>query len=139
MTAHNEHTKILFERSASLLRVHGIVSIIFGAIGVFSALVIAAVVAVIFAVPTAEFTPPNAEETAGLLIISIAAFFFWLLPHIYLIVAGVYLVKEPTPGVAKVLVIINLIIGFFTNLGLLIFGIINLVQSADYENGYHKK
>jgi uncharacterized integral membrane protein len=58
-----------------------------------------------------------------------------------MIVAGYHLTREPAVKVARTLVIINLVIGVFWNLVLLIFAIINLTQLSDYERGRttHKK
>ena len=78
-------------------------------------------------------------RTLGALLVGLFLFVFWILPHIYLLVAGLYLVRRPSPNVVRTLVIINLIVGVFWNIILTVFAIINLTQLRDYEQGYTSK
>jgi hypothetical protein len=129
-----DYEKLLFDRSASTMRVHGILSIIFGGLGVLAGLIFT----IILAVSSLNDSSYDSSNSAlGLFIVGLLIFVFWVLPHVYLIVAGSYLIRQPTPKLAKVLIIINLVIGVFWNLVLLIFAIINLTELGDYERGYH--
>lgn len=122
-----------FESSASLMRVHGILSIIFGGIGAIVGIFFTALFAIAMAVTN------NESDQIAYLVFAILALVVWLIPHIYLVIAGIVLVKQPEPGLAKVLTIINLVIGVFWNYVLLVFAIISLVQLGDYKHGYHHK
>lgn len=136
MVEHGEvfYEKLLFSRAASTLKIHGIVSIVFGSLGVLGALIFTLFLMV------ASYTDDSFngyDSTMGIFFVSALIFVFWILPHVYLIVAGTYLMRQPSPKIAKTIVIINLVIGVFWNLVLLIFAIINLTQFTDYERGYH--
>lgn len=130
---HIDYEKLLYHRSESTLKIHGILAIVFGGLGTLSA---ALFTLLLIASTYADESFDNVNSPVGLFIVSAMIFVFWTLPHIYLIVAGSYLVREPVPRLAKTLVIINLVIGVFWNLILLIFAIINLTQLTDYERGY---
>ena len=123
----------LFEKSANLVKIHGILSIIFGSIGTITGLFFAGLFAISMASTYDE------ADRIGFLILSILTLIFWLIPHVYLVIAGVVLLREPEPKVAKTLTIINLIVGVFWNYILLIFSIISLVQLGDYDKGYHHR
>lgn len=60
-----------------------------------------------------------------------------LLPNIYLIVSGILLLRSPAPKLARVLTITNIVIGAMINFAVLIFAIISMVKSSDYERGYN--
>lgn len=127
-----------YEQAAGLVKTDGILSIIFGSLGAFFGLLFM----LLFAVSLA--TSYNTEDVVGYFILFILTIFFWVLPHVYLIIAGVTLVKLPEPKVVKTLTIINVVLGALVNLILLIIGIVSLTQSRDYEEGYahahhHKK
>lgn len=131
--AHIDYGKLLYERSDSTFRVHGILSIIFGSLGVLMAIVMT------FLFIGGTYSDPSYDSVnspLGLFVVGSMIFVFWTLPHLYLIISGYYLMHEPSPKVAKTLTIINLIIGVFWNLVLLIFAIISLTQFSDYERGY---
>lgn len=128
------YEKLLYDRSAGALKVHGILAIIFGALGMLVALLFTFMVTLgTFA--DEEYDPTN--SAFGLLFVSVLIFIFWMLPHMYLIISGSYLVRQPAPRVARTLVIINLVVGVFYNLVILIAAIINLTQITDYERSYH--
>ncbi|MDB5159957.1 MAG: hypothetical protein JWO99_220 [Candidatus Saccharibacteria bacterium] len=129
-----DYEKLLYARSASTLKVHGILSIVFGGLGTLAAIVFMG----ILALGNFSDSAYTADGSAlGVFFVGIIVFIFWTLPHIYLIVSGTYLIREPAPKIVKTLVIINLVIGVFWNLVLLIFAIINLTEVGDYERGYH--
>lgn len=128
---HIDYEKLLFGRAAGGLKVHGILSIVFGSLGVLSGLLFTLLVQ-LGAVADEHYT-----AEIGVFIVSAAIFVFWTLPHLYLIVSGIYLVRQPSPKVSRVLTIINLVVGIFYNLVILVMAIISLVQSGDYERGYH--
>jgi small-conductance mechanosensitive channel len=133
-TAHIDYEKLLYDRSESTLKVHGILSIIFGSLGTLAAVVM---MMMLIASTYADPTYDSVNSPFGLFVVGAMVFVFWTLPHIYLIISGYYLMREPAPKVAKTLIIINLVIGVFWNLVLLIFAIINLTQLSDYARGYH--
>lgn len=128
---HAKHTPE-YNRAASTVKTQGILSIIFGGLGVFFGLILM----IIFAVALSESY--SDDDMLGYFTLFIGTLFFWLLPHVYLIVSGALLVRLPAPTPTKVLTIINLIVGAFWNLVLLIFAIITLTQSSDYEAGHPK-
>ena len=117
-----------------MIRVQGILSIIFGAMGAVGALFIFTIANLsTYLDPT--FTD---EDYIGVSIMTLLGFVFFFLPHVYLIISGSYLLKHPEPKTAKVLVIITTVIAAIWNLVILIFAIINLVQISDYARGYKK-
>ncbi len=122
----------LFERAQSLLKAHGIVSIVFGSLGVVGFLVWLLLVLV-------SFFGGNLSDIFGMIALTIIFFVVFLLPHLYLIVGGVQLIRRPSPKLARVIVIINLVLGVFWNLVLLVLAIINLTQIGDYERFYAKR
>jgi hypothetical protein len=134
-----DYEKLLFERSASTLKVHGILAIVFGGLGTLVGIVMA--IAITIGGLSNNYNSYNsssyADSAFGLFFLGLLLFIFWILPHVYLIVSGYYLTRQPSPKLAKTLVIINLVIGVFWNLVLLIFAIINLTEIGDYERGYH--
>jgi hypothetical protein len=119
-----------YEQSASLVRTHGILSIVFGAIGTFFGLIMI----VLFSLALSDTY--DRADAIGFIILFLMTLVFWVLPHIYLLVAGITLVKLPEPRIVKTLSIINIVISVFGNYILLVFAIISLVQANDYENGY---
>lgn len=124
----------LFERAQSVLKTHGILSIIFGALGVLGF-----IIWTLFA--SLSFLSGEFSDVLGMIAITMIFFVVFLLPHIYLIVGGIQLIRSPSPKLARVIVIINLILGLFWNLVLLVLAIINLTQIGYYERYYgkHKK
>jgi len=124
---------VQFERAASAINVHGILSIVFGGLGALSILFFAGLFGILAATDT--MTP---DDIVGYSIMGLLSFVFFLIPHVYLIIAGIYLLKKPDPKVAKALIIINIVIGACWNLILVIFAIINLTQISDYARGYVK-
>ncbi len=115
------------------MKIHGIMSIVFGGIGAIVGVFFTAIFAILMS------NTNNEGDQIAYLVFAILALVIWLVPHIYLIIAGVLLVKQPDPRLAKVLTIINLVIGVFWNYVLLVFAIISLVQIGDYSRGYHHK
>lgn len=128
---HAKHTPE-YTRATSMVKTQGILSIVFGGIGVFVGLIFM----IIFAAALSESYTD--DDMIGYFTLFIGTLFFWLVPHVYLIVSGALLVRLPAPTPTKVLTIINLVIGAFWNLVLLVFAIITLTQSSDYEAGHPK-
>jgi len=140
MVEHGEayYEKLLYGRAESSIRVHGIVSIIFGSLGVVAGIFFTLLMSLGTMV---DETYDAYNSPVGLLLVTALVFIFWTVPHLYLIASGIYLTRQPSPKLARTLIIINLIVGVFYNLILLVFAIINLTQIGDYERGYpvHKK
>jgi hypothetical protein len=133
-SAHIDYEKLLFDRAASTLKVHGILAIIFGSLGVLFGILFT----LLLVVGTyADETYDSVNSPLGLFIVSVMIFVLWMLPHIYLIISGYYLIRKPAPKIAKTFVIINLVIGVFWNIVLLVISIVNLTQLSDYERSYH--
>jgi hypothetical protein len=133
MSAHTEHITQQFQKADNLLRVHGLLSIIFGSLGVLAGLLFLLLIGI------GSAASLRLEDTIGAFAFGIFVFVLFILPHIYLIIAGAYMMKQPTPKLARVLVIINLVLGVFWNFVLLVFAIINLVQIDEYERAYPKR
>jgi len=121
-----------YNNAASLIRTHGILAIVFGSLGTAFGLLL---IPLMWA---GEYGDVSTADLVGGFIFAIATFVFWVLPHVYLIVSGTYLLKMPQPKIAKTLIIINLVVSAFWNLVILVFAIINLTQFEDYNQG-HKK
>ena len=125
--------KLMYDRSVSTTRLHGILSVIFGALGVLFGLLLLAlfIIASAFAETTEDAIASGAT--------AVFMFVLFIVPHVYLIISGVYLMKLPVPKLARALVIANLVVGALSNLVILVISIINLVQLGDYERGYTAK
>ena len=124
------------EQAVSMLRVQGIISIVFGALGAFISLV---VLAILFFIPTNGYPQ---DQAIGFMFIFFGILIFAIIPHAYMIVSGLALTRNPNPQVARTLTIVNLVIGIIWNYVLLIFAIISLTQLLPYNEAYersHKK
>jgi hypothetical protein len=131
--AETNHDKALFERVATMLRIQGIISIVFGSLGVIFGLVL------MFMFGLGMLAYENITDYAvENFVWAVITFVFVVIPHVYLIVAGTILIRQPTPGIARTLTIINLVVGALSNLVVLIFAIICLTQTWDYERHYPK-
>jgi hypothetical protein len=131
--AETNYDKLLFERSATMLRVQGVISVVFGGLGVVFGLVF------MFMFGLGMLAYENITNYAvENFIWAVVMFVFVVIPHAYLVVAGTILLRQPTPGIARTLTIINLVVGVFSNMIILIFAIISLTQSGDYERHYPK-
>jgi hypothetical protein len=129
--AETNYDKVLFERAATMLRVQGIISVVFGALGVIFGLVM------MFMFGLGMLAYENITNYAvENFVWAVIMFVFVVIPHIYLVVAGTILLRQPAPGVARALTIINLVVGVFSNMIVLIFAIISLTQSGDYERHF---
>ena len=117
-------------QAASMLKVQGIISAIFGGIGVLGGLIMM----VIFALALGNAYTDN--DIVGYAVLFGGSILFVLIPHIYLIIAGVILMRQPEPKLARLLTIINLIVGAMSNYVVLAFAIISLTQTKEYEEGY---
>jgi hypothetical protein len=131
--AETHYDKLLFERASTMLRVQGIISVVFGGLGVLFGLLL------MFMFGLGMLAYENITHYAvENFIWAVVMFVFVVIPHIYLVVAGTILLRRPTPGVARALTIINLVVGVFSNIIVMIFAIISLTQSGDYERHYPK-
>ena len=124
------NAKHRYDQAASLVKTHGVLSIVMGAIGAFTGLAFLLIFVVALGVATTD------ADAVTYLFFFIATLLFWLVPHIYLVIAGVLLVRQPEPRIAKMLTIANLVVGVFWNYVILVVAIISLTQSRDYEEGY---
>jgi hypothetical protein len=114
-----------------MLKVHGLLSIIFGGVGI-----VAGVTVIILVGFGNTISGTDQSSIFGFTVTTMMISIFWILPHLYLIFAGSFLLVGLKPSAVKVLVIINLIIGIFLNLVLLVLAIINLRQLSDYQRAY---
>lgn len=119
------HTQAL-----SMLRVQGIIATVFGGLGIFFGLILMVIFA--FAIGNAYSDNELIEYTAWFIV----SIIFILIPHIYLVVSGVILMRQPEPKTARLFTIINLIVGAMSNFVILAFAIISLTQTTAYEEGY---
>ena len=119
------------EQAHSMIRIQGIIATIFGSLGTLLGFVLM----IIFAF---ALTESYGDETIEILVYFVASVLFVFIPHIYLIVSGVLLMRKPNPKLARILTIINLIVGAMSNYVILAFAIISLTQVKDYEDGYGK-
>ena len=117
-------------QAVSMLKVQGIIAIVFGALGALLGIVLM----IVFAIALGESY--SDEDIVEFFIGFVVSILFVLIPHIYLIISGVILVRQPEPKLARLLTIINLIVGAMSNYIILAFAIISLVQSKEYEAGY---
>jgi uncharacterized membrane protein len=122
-----------YTQAASMLRIQGIISIVFGALGSLLGFILM----IVFAINLGQ----SYSNTVMIenLIYFVASILFVLIPHLYLTVAGIVLVREPEPKLARILMIINVIVGAITNYIVLAFAIISLTQIKDYEEGYKSR
>jgi len=127
----SRYTQLLYRRSAGVLKVHAVLAVLFGLIGIFvSLLFLFAMTAGPLAYGANEYGGASAKFVMGTLI-----FVFLIVPHVYLVVSGILLFREPPANTAKVLIVLNLIAGVFFNILLAAFAVANLIQSPDYERG----
>lgn len=122
-----------YEQAKSLIKTTGILSIIFGALGIL----IAITVMLVIQFDKQSFDGP--DVFVGMIVIDSFIFLFGLLPHVFLLFSGIKLLQLPRPSIIKGLVITTLVISAFWNLVLLVFTIINLTQLKQYEEGLPKK
>jgi hypothetical protein len=121
------------DAAAGTIKAHGIVSIIFGSLGTLISLFYILAIVVFGAMASYE-----SSEIIGATIYAVLVFIFATLPHIFFIVSGTLLVRNPRPKLAKGLIISNLVLSAFWNLVILVLAIINLTQIGDYERGHNK-
>lgn len=117
--------------AATMVRVQGIVSIVMGSLGAVFGLILMIVFGISLG---AAYTDSQTIEFFVLFVLSLL---FIVVPHVYLIISGVLLANRPAPKIARLLTIINLVIGAISNYVILAFAIISLVQSKEYEASYH--
>ena len=118
------------KQAVSMLKVQGVIALVFGGLGALLGLLLMS----IFAIALGQAYSDN--DVVEFFIWFVVSIFFILLPHIYLIISGIILIRQPEPKLARLLTIINLIVGAMSNYIVLAFAIISLVQAKDYEEGY---
>ena len=121
-----------YEKSLSSLKTQAILAIVFGALGIlFSFLILGSYILL------SGLDPKEVDiDKVDLFLYGIVTPIFLFATHVYYVVAGVFLLREPTPKVAKVLSIINIVVGAGWNLIILIFAALFLARSVDYERGH---
>lgn len=122
--------KLIHRQAASMLKVQGIISLVFGGLGALAGLVLMVIFGIAFSMAVRD------TEVIEFFILFAVSVLFILIPHIYLIVSGIILIRQPEPKLARLLTIINLIVGALSNYIVLAFAIISLVQAREYEEGY---
>jgi len=120
-------------QAMSMMKIQGIIVTVFGGLGALLGLIMM----VIFALALGQSYTEN--DVVGALIMFTVSILFVLIPHIYLIVSGIILIRQPEPKLARLLTIINLVVGAISNYVVLAFAIISLVQAKEYEEGYTTK
>lgn len=133
-----DYEKVLHDRAASLIKANGIVTIVFGSLGVLLGILYALVFAY-GGYSADDYTYSEASNAVGGLIVAFFIFLFVIIPHVFLIISGATLVRKPAPKIARGLTIANLVIGALWNIVILIMSIISLTQMNDYERHHHKK
>lgn len=127
-----DYDKVLFERANNGLKVQGIIGIVFGGLGTLLGLVL--ILLFLMGVQL-DTTPTSAFEGFMLAVVTLV---FLVIPHVYLIISGSLLVKQPQPSLARGLTVANVVIGALSNLIILVVAIISLTQSSDYERHFPK-
>jgi uncharacterized membrane protein len=118
-------------QAASMLKVQGIITLVFGGLGA----VLGLILMIIFGIALSQaYTDQDVIETAIYCCMS-ALFIF--MPHVYFVISGIVLTREPEPKTAKLITIINLIVGAVSNYIVLAFAIISLIQAKEYEAYYN--
>lgn len=116
--------------AGTMLKVQGIITLVFGGLGSLLGLILM----LIFGIALSQAYTDN--DIIAFFIYFIVSVFFVLIPHVYFIVSGIVLIRQPEPKLAKLITIINLIAGAVANYVILAFAIISLVQGKEYEAGY---
>ncbi|MFZ1301392.1 MAG: hypothetical protein WAQ27_02320 [Candidatus Microsaccharimonas sp.] len=124
------HETEQYKKAAGLLKTQAIIAIVFGGLGVL----IGFILTVIF-IAASGFSETE-YQAVELIIYAVLTPLFIIVPYIYLLISGILLLRNPTPKLAKVLSIINIVFGALWNLVVLIFAVLYVAQSADYERGY---
>ncbi len=131
MTTEPSHSA-QYLKATSLLKTQAILAIVFGGLGVMFAIGLVALY-ILTSESGVEF---NQEETIQFFFYLIITPIFLFISHIYLIISGATLLRSPTPKVAKALSIANIVVGALWNLIILIFAVLFVAQSNEYEKGY---
>lgn len=133
-----DYEKVLHDRAASLIKANGIVAIVFGSLGVLLGIIYALAFAY-GGYSADDYSYSDSSSAVGGLVVAFFIFLFAIIPHVFLIISGATLVRQPEPKVARGLTIANLVIGALWNLVILIMSIISLTQMNDYERHHHKR
>lgn len=121
-----------YNKAASLLKTQAILLVVFGSLGIFFGLLFTLL---FFVASAATYSQ---SESIEFFIYGILTPIFMIIPHIYFLISGITLLRKPSPQVAKVLSIINIVLGVMWNIVILIFAVLYIAQSAAYEKEYKK-
>ena len=123
-----------YQKAASLLKVQAILAIVFGSIGIVFGILLTFLFFI--ASGLGEVTE---SESIEFFVYGALMPFLYIIPHIYLVISGSFLLRSPSPKLAKVLTVVNIVFGALWNLILLVFAVLYIAQSSDYERGYKAK
>ncbi len=129
-----DYKEMLFDRAAKMIKVNGIISIVAGGLASLIVIIYSILIAVVSL--TADSTVATSPDAGGNALLGLILFVLVFAPCVYMVIAGIILVRLPKPTVARGLLIANLVLGVFVNTIGLIFAIISLTQIHDYEVGY---
>lgn len=129
--SHTKEHEAAYERATFSLKLQGILSIVFGSIGLFVGLIFMVFLAVLLADSYSN------SDMIGIFVLFALTLLFWMVPHVYLIISGVVLQRLPQPSIVKTLTIINVVIGALWNYIMLGAAIYTLTQLGNYEK--HRK
>ena len=118
--------KIAHTQAVSMLKVQGIVTLVFGELGAFLGLILMIL---------DDFTLSQAYSDNDIIeygVYFVMSVLFIFIPHVYFIISGVVLIRQPEPKLARLMTIINLVVGAVANYIVLAFAIISLVQYKVY-------
>lgn len=124
--------KIAHTQAVSMLKIQGIVTLVFGGLGALLGLILM----ILFGFALSQAYSDNDIIEYG--VYFTMSVLFILIPHVYFVVSGIVLIRQPEPKLAKLVTIINLVVGAVANYIVLAFAIISLVQTKEYEEGYKK-
>ena len=117
-----------YQNAAKFIRITGILSIIFGTLGALFG------IGYTLIYPHLQPDPEMAE--IPIVFLAAVTTIFWTIPHAFLTVSGIQLVKHPAPSRVRGLAIATIVIGAIWNVMLLAFAIVNLTQLRDYAAEY---
>ena len=123
-----------YEKSLSALKMQAILSIVFGGIGILFSFLLVGMYILLSGLDPREIEMDRVE----LFLYGIVTPIFLFISHVYFVVSGVVLLREPTPKVAQILSIVNIIVGVMWSLIILIFAALFLARTVDYERGYEE-
>jgi hypothetical protein len=124
---------VQYDSAVSALKIQAILAIVFGGLGILLAFALVGLYILVGSLSMTELQPEEAIELAVYGIVTPIALF---ITHIYLVISGIVLLKKPDPKIVKALSITNIVVGAMFNLIVLIFAVLFIAKSGDYEKGY---